>query len=211
MYGPPLALASLLALGMLLGGCAAIVGTAGIAGTGTVAVDQRTLGTMVEDETIERKTLGALHRAGLLGEDGRHRMKVTSFNRIALLTGQVPDEETKGRAGDVAKRVDQVRGVHNELVIGKPTSFATRTEDAAVTLRAKVALLAARDLRPPANVNPKIVTEDGVVFLMGLVTRAQAEAITAAVQTSVPGVRQIVRLFEYLDSPADDGGGFPPD
>lgn len=187
-------------LGALLGGCTApaIVGTAGVAGTGAVAADQRTLGTMVEDEGIEWKVRGAINQAGL-GEDDDHRVKVTSFNRIALLTGQVPDEEAKGRAGAEAERVDQVRGVHNELVIGKPTSLATRSADTVITARVKAALLTSSDLRPPTNVNTKVVTEDGVVFLMGLVTRDQADAVTAAVQT-VPGVRQIVRLFEYPDS-----------
>lgn len=175
-----------------------IVGTAGVAGTGAVAADKRTLGTMVEDEGIEWKIRGAINKAGL-GENDRHNVNVTSFNRIALLTGQVPDEEAKRRAGAEASGTAQVRGVHNELVIGKPTSLATRSADTVVTGRVKLALVNTVDLRPPTNVNTKVVTEDGAVFLMGLVTRKQAEAITAAVR-KVPGVRQIVRLFEYPDA-----------
>ena len=194
-----LTISCLLVFGTLLGGCAPpfIVGTAGVAGAGVAAADERTLGTMVEDEGIEWKIRGAIHEAGL-GEDDRHHVSVTSFNRIALLTGQVPDEEAKRRAGAEAGGTDQVRGVHNELVIGPPTSHATRAADTVITGRVKLALVNTRDLRPPTNLNTKVVTEDGAVFLMGLVTRDQAEAITAAVR-GVPGVRQIVRLFEYPD------------
>ena len=187
----------LLVSGALLGGCAPafLVGTAGIAGAGTAAVDERTIGTMVEDEGIEWKIRGAIYRAGL-GEDDHHHVNVTSFNRIVLLTGQVSDEDSKRRAGAEASGTDQVRGVHNELVIGKPTSLSTRATDTVVTGHVKLALATAGKLPPPSNVNTKVVTEDGVVFLMGLVTREQADAITAVVR-GVPGVRQIVRLFEY--------------
>ena len=199
MSRPALTLASVLALALVLGGCAApiVVGTAGVAGSGAVAVDERTFGTMVEDEGIEWKVRGAINQAGLK-EDDHHNVKVTSFNRIVLLTGQVPDVEAKGKAADEAGRVEQVRGVHNELVVGPPTKLSRRSADALVTGRVKVAVAANRDLKPPANLNSKIITEDGVVFLMGLVTREEAEAITASAQT-VPGVRQIVRLFEYPD------------
>ncbi len=198
--GLMLKLSLLLVLGSLLGGCAApvVVGTAGVAGAGTVAVDQRTLGTMVEDEGIEWKVRTAIGEADL-SEDERHHIKVTSFNRIVLLTGQVPDEASKQRAGAEAGAVDQVRGVHNELVIGKPTTFGTRSADTVITGRVKVVLLAAgEDLPPPLNLNVKVVTEDGVVFLMGLVTREESEKITAITGT-VPGIRQIVRLFEHPD------------
>lgn len=198
---PALTLASVLGFVLVLGGCAAPIvagtATAGVAGSGAVAVDERTFGTMVEDEGIEWKVRAAVNQAGLK-EDDHHNVKVTSFNRIVLLTGQVPDEEAKGKAADEAGRVEQVRGVHNELVVTPPTRLSRRSADALVTARVKVAVAAKSDLKPPANLNTKVVTEDGVVFLMGLLTREEAEAITAAVQT-VPGVRQIVRLFEYPD------------
>ena len=200
MSRPALTLASVLAFVLVLGGCAApiVVGTAGVAGSGAVVVDDRTVGTMVEDEGIEWKVRAAINEAGMKKEDGHHNVKVTSFNRIVLLTGQVPDEEAKGKAAAEAGRVEQVRGVHDELVVRPPTKLSRRSADAVVTGRVKIAVAAKSNLKPPANLNNKVVTEDGVVFLMGLVTRKEAEAITAATQT-VPGVRQIVRLFEYPD------------
>ena len=189
-------LSVLLALGLLLGGCSApvIVGTTGAAGAGTVAADYRTFGTMVEDEGIEWKARAAINLAGLT-EDDRHHVKVTSFNRIVLLTGQVPDDAAKERAQKEADAVAQVRGVHNELVVKKPTALRTRSADTVITARVKVALATSDNLELPLRLNVKVVTEDGVVFLMGLVTREESEAITAIVGT-VPGIRQIVRLFE---------------
>ena len=189
-------LSVLLVLGTLLGGCATpvIVGAAGTAGAGTVAVDHRTFGTMVEDEGIEWKVRTAINKAGL-EEDDHHHVKVTSFNRIVLLTGQVPDEPSKQRAATEADKVAQVRGVHNELVIGTPPKLGTRSADTVLTGRVKVALATSDSLELPLRLNVKVVTENGVVFLMGLVTHEESEAITATVGT-IPGVRQIVRLFE---------------
>ncbi len=187
-------------LGALLGGCAApvVVGAAGAAGAGTAAAEERSLGTMVADERIEWKTRGAINRAGL-AEDDHRNVKVTSFNRIVLLTGQVPDEETRQRAGAEAGAAARVRGVHNELVIGKPTTLGTRSVDTLITGRIKLALATSDKLPGPLRVNVKVVTEDGVVFLMGLMTREQSETVTAVVGT-IPGVRQIVRLFEFSDA-----------
>ena len=195
-----LKLSILAMLGTLLGGCTApaVMGAAGAAGAGTAAVDERSVGTMVADERIEWKTRGAINRAGL-AEDERHNVKVTSFNRIVLLTGQVPDEETRLRAGAEASAAARIRGVHNELVIGKPTADLKRAADTLITGRIKLALATSDKLPGPLRVNVKVVTEDGVVFLMGLMTREQSETVTAVVGT-IPGVRQIVRLFELSDA-----------
>ena len=200
MCKPTLKLLALPVLGALLGGCTAplVVGAAGAAGAGTAAVDKRRIGTMVADEGIEWKTRGAINRAGL-AEDDRHNVKVTSFNHVVLLTGQVPDEETRQRAGSAASAVARVRGVHNELVTGKPTTLSTRTVDTVITGRIKIALAASDKLPTPLKLNVKVVTENGAVFLMGIVTREQSETVTAVVST-VPGVRQIVRLFELSDA-----------
>ena len=125
-------------------------------------------------------------------------MSVTSFNRIVLLTGQVADEDARRRAAAEAEQVDEVRAVHNELVVGKPTSIARRSGDVLVTGNVKLAMAASADTPAPANYNVKVVTENAVVFLLGLVTRRESETITATVR-NVPGVAQIVRLFEYVD------------
>ena len=200
MFKLTLKLSLLPVLGTLLGGCAApvILGAAGAAGAGAVAVDQRDPKTMLDDERIEWKTRGAINLAGLK-EDERHHVKVTSFNRIVLLTGQVPDEQAMQRAVAEASAVAKVRGVQNELVVGKPTTDLKRAADTLITGRIKVAMATSDELRSPLKLNVKVVTEDGAVFLMGLVTREQSEAVTAVV-SRIPGVRQIVRLFEFTDA-----------
>ena len=187
-------------LAALLAGCAApvMLGAAGAAGAGTVAVDRRDPGTMLDDERIEWKIRGAINLAGL-AEDDLHHVKVTSFNRVVLLTGQVPDEEKRQRAAAEARAVARVRGVHNELVIGKPATIRTRAADTVITGRVKVAMATSEKLGGPLGLNVKVVTEDGAVFLMGLVTREQSETVTAVV-SQVPGIRQIVRLFEFTDA-----------
>lgn len=187
-------------LGILLGGCATpvILGAAGASGAGTVAVDERNPRTMFADERIEWKIRGAINLAGL-AEAERHHVKVTSFNRMVLLTGQVPDEKAKERAAAEASGVARVRGVHNELVIGKPTTDLTRAADTLITARIKIAMATSDKLRSPLKLNVKVVTEDGAVFLMGLVTREQSEAVTAVV-SRIRGVREIVRLFEFPDA-----------
>ena len=195
-----LKLSLLAVLGALLGGCAApvILGAAGAAGAGTVAVDERDPKTMLDDERIEWKIRGAINLAGL-EEDERHHVKVTSFNRIVLLTGQVPDEKAMQRAVAEAGAVARVRGVQNELVVGPPTTDLKRVADTLITGRIKVAMATSDKLQSPLKLNVKVVTEDGAVFLMGLVTREQSEAVTAVV-SGIPGVRQIVRLFEFTDA-----------
>ena len=192
-------LIAVISLGVLLEGCTAtaLLGSAGVAGTGAVVSDRRTAGTMVEDEAIEWKVRLALHEAGLMAE--RHHVSVTSFNRIVLLTGQVANEDARRRAASDARREDQVRAVHNELVVGSPTSAARRAEDVLVTANVKLAMATSANAAAPASFNVKVVTENASVFLMGLVTRKESEAVTATVGT-VPGVAQIVRLFEYLEA-----------
>ena len=166
--------------------------TAAAAASASFAADRRTVGTMVEDETIEWKLRVALDDAGLTGGD--FHVNVTSFNRVVLLTGEVPNQEAKGKAGERAHRVAEVRGVHNELTVGPPVPVTVRASDTVITARVKLAV--ARSGAPRAGTNIKVVTSNGVVFLMGLVTREVSEVATAAIRT-VPGVRQIVRLFEY--------------
>ena len=149
---------------------------------------------MVEDEGIEWKIRVAMNEAGL-GDGGRHHVNVTSFNRVALSPARCRTRR-RSSGGAKASGTAQVRGVHNELVIGKPTSFSTRAADTVVTGRVKLALVNSRSLRAPHQPEYQGGHREQRRVPDGLVTRAEAEAITAVVRT-VPGVRQIVRLFEY--------------
>ena len=192
----PLILLGLLAATPLLGGCTTAATKAMAAASASFASDRRTVGTIVEDESIEWKLRVALHDAGLAAGDSN--VNVTSYNRVVLLTGQTPDEGKKKRMGQLALEVPEVRAVHNELTIGPPAPLGVRAADSVVTSRVKLALT--RSGAPRAGTNVKVVTEDGVVFLMGLVSREVAETVTEVVRNKVAGVRQIVRLFEYREA-----------
>jgi len=172
-----------------LSGCFPAVAT-GVAATALVAADRRTAGAIVEDEQLEWKISSAIQKA--LGD--RAHVNVTSYNRIVLLTGEVPDEAAKQRAETLAKQTENVRAVVNELIIAAPSSLASRANDASLTTQVKARLVGNRDV--PAHL-VKVVTEGGVVYLMGLVTRREGDAATYVARTT-SGVKRVVRVFEFI-------------
>ena len=136
-----------------------------------------------------------MNRLGEALPEKTGKISVTSFNRQVLLTGQVPDETTRSRATEVVKGVPDVRTVFNELGISGVTSLTSRANDTAITGNVKTRLL--RDERVSAN-NVKVVTETGVVYLMGLVTQAEANA-AADIARTTSGVTKVVTLFETIN------------
>ncbi|MEN9313701.1 MAG: hypothetical protein RIS35_94 [Pseudomonadota bacterium] len=180
-------------LGALLAG--SLAGCLPLAATGIVvgsmaAVDRRTLGAQTEDNSIELKALGEL-RERLGGTSG---LSVTSYNRTVLLTGQADDEAIKRRAGEIVSRVENVRTVHNELVVSPKASIGTSAADTALTARVKTSLIDAKDIHANAI---KVVSESAVVYLMGIVTREEGER-AAQVASRVSGARRVVTVFEYV-------------
>jgi len=174
-----------------LGGCAAAV--VGCAAVGTsVALDRRTAGVYVSDQEIELRALARLREAFPQKTDN---ISATSYNRQVLLTGQVPDEATRSRASDVVKGIPDVRTVFNELTVSGITSLTSDANDVALTSQVKARMLP--DERVPGT-KIKVVTEAGVVYLMGLVTKTEAEAATDIARTT-SGVAKVVTLFEYLN------------
>ncbi len=174
-----------------LGGCAAVVVGGAAVGT-SVALDRRTAGVYVGDQEIELRALARLRET--FPQKTEH-ISATSYNRQVLLTGQVPDEATRARATDVVKGIPDVRTVFNELTVSGVTSLTSDANDAALTGQVKTRML--RDERVPGT-KIKIVTEDSVVYLMGLVTKAEANAATNIARTT-SGVTKVVTLFEYLN------------
>ncbi len=125
----------------------------------------------------------------------RSHINVHTHNRIVLLTGEVPSAELRTLAGDTARRYRDVRQVYNELAIQGSTSFLARTSDSWITTKLKSMLLANRDVK---GTRVKVVTENGVVYLMGLVTRREADTISN-IASNTRGVHKVVRVFEYID------------
>lgn len=155
---------------------------------------RRTQGTIVEDRDIERKTTINLKRDQAIDEDAN--IQVKSFNRVVLLTGQVPNQQNKNQAARVAQKVRHVRSIHNELQIGPSVGFGQRSKDRMLATRIRTRLMAADDVE---SGRVEMVVEDGVVYLMGLVTRAESQRIIHAAQQS-SGIQKIVKVFEYIDN-----------
>ena len=154
----------------------------------------RTLGSSIDDQLIETRASVNIAKAHP-DLESEARYSVTSYNGVVLLAGQVPRSELIALAGDTAKRVQRVKVVHNELTVGPRLPLLARNNDALITSSAKTRMLADSNI-PGRRV--KVTTEAGAVYLMGLLTRAEADAAVAAVQ-QVGGVQRIVKLFEYID------------
>ena len=173
-----------------LHGCAAVAVGGAAVGT-SVALDRRTAGVYVGDQEIELRAMTRLREAFPQKTDN---ISATSYNRQVLLTGQVPDETTRARATEVVKAIPDVRTVFNELSLAGATSLTSDANDAATTGQVKTRLL--RDERVPGT-KIKVVTESSVVYLMGLVTQAEANVATEIARTTA-GVTKVVTLFEYI-------------
>lgn len=177
---------------LLLQGCAPVI-VAGAAAGASVANDRRTAGTVLEDQSIELKATTAIQSDETLSKSVH--VSATSFNNIILLTGQAPTRALRDRVLEHVHNIDKVRRIHNEISIDEPTAFKTRSNDTWITTKAKSTLLGAKGLDAT---HVKIVTEDGVVYLMGLVTRDDGDTIAKTIQ-QVKGVQRVVKVFEYLD------------
>ena len=167
-----------------------VVGGAAAAGVGMVATDRRSSGAQVDDQAIELRG-GA--RVREIANDNMY-VSITSFNRQVLLTGTVGSEADKRRVEDVVRRVDNVRTVVNELVVGPPTTFQERSNDTFITGKVKASLLDAKDIF--AN-SFKVVTERGTVYLMGIATRRETDRATD-IARGVSGVTKVVRVVEIV-------------
>ena len=185
--------ASLLMLAalQLLQGCAAIA-VGGIAGAVVMSEDRRTVGTITEDTAIELK---ASSRIGQKLKEGVH-INAFSFNRMLLLTGEVPDAAAREEAERIARGIEYVRGVYNELTVSGVSSYTVRSNDSLITSKVKTRFL---DSKKFNGIHVKVVTENSVVYLMGLVKREEANDATEIARTT-SGVQKVVRVFEYIDT-----------
>ena len=184
----------------LLNGCAPVVIGAAGAGAYSSLEDRRTTGTQIDDESIEvRASNRVSDRFG-----STVHVNVTSYNRQALLTGEVPDDKARAEVEKIVRAVPTVRDVTNDLQVAGISSYGARTNDGYLTTKVRGRLLDTKRLSP---VHVKVVTEASVVYLMGIVTEAEAdEAVDITRNTG--GVRKVVKVFEYCQ-PNDQlcGGG----
>lgn len=154
----------------------------------------RTLGSKIDDSLIETKVGVNVAKANPDLDKSSHII-VTSFNGVVLLAGQTPRPDLKELAGQAAAAVQRVKTVHNELQVMPPSSILARNNDAWLTTKIKTQMLADASI-PGSRI--KVVTENGIVYLLGLLTKQEADQATNLVQ-GVSGVQKIVKLFEYID------------
>lgn len=175
-----------------ISGCAGAVVAGGAAGASAVH-DRRTVGKVVADQEIEIKAIAARKQDPIF--NGSH-INIISFNGIVLLTGETPTPEARQRMEDKVRAIEGVRRVQNEISIAAPSAFASHASDAWITTKAKASLVKVKlDNFDPTRV--KVHTENGTVYLMGLVTRAEAAAVVDEVR-QVRGVQRVVKVFEYV-------------
>jgi osmotically-inducible protein OsmY len=172
-----------------LSACAPIV-LGGAAVSALVAVDRRTSGAQIEDETIELRAASRMR--GTFGD--RAHINVASYNRQVLLTGEVASEQVRQQAEQIATRVENVKGVVNELAVMPPTSLMQRSSDTLVTGKVKASIVDDSSLSVSAF---KVLTERGTVYLMGLVTAREADRATQ-IARHIDGVQRVVRVFEII-------------
>ncbi len=174
----------------LLQGCVESLVIGGVAASVIVAADRRAPEVMFGDQRIE---IVASNRIGDVVA-GQGHVNVTSYNYMVLLTGEVPSTQVKNESERVAAEVPQVRTVINELQIAGTSSLASRSNDGYITSKVKSNFIGAEKFRPTSV---KVVTEAGVVYLLGLVSREEADAATE-VARGTAGVQKVVRVFEYV-------------
>jgi osmotically-inducible protein OsmY len=181
---------SLVAAGSLLAGCAPILIGGAAVGGALMATDRRTSGTQIEDQTIELKASSRLK--DVLGERGH--VNVVSYNRMLLITGEVPTEADRTAVEQSLARIENVRGTFNELVVGPNSGVGARSNDLLLESKVKTTFIDAKDVMSNAY---KVVAERGTVYLMGRVTEREANR-GAELARSIAGVNKVVKVFEIL-------------
>ena len=185
------ALCLALAMPILSGGCVPAI-VAGAAGTALVVTDRRATNAQLDDQSIEFKIAEEVNtRWG-----DRAHASATSYNGLVLLTGEVPTQADKAALEEMARTTDRVRSVQNELVVAPPSELGSRSNDTYITSLVKTRFLENTGQFSPTHV--KVVTDRGVVYLMGIVKRPEGDA-AARTAASTHNVQRVVKVFDYID------------
>jgi osmotically-inducible protein OsmY len=183
---------ALLFTALLLQGCvgAVVVGSAAVA-TKT-ATDPRTVGTQVDDGTLEARVANALSKDAQLKKEAR--VLATAYQGKVLLTGQAPSPELAARAKQITVGVDGATDVYNEIRQGQPISLGRASLDTWITTKLRSQLLTSDAVK---SSNVKVTTENGEVFLLGLVTAAEGKS-AAQIASQVSGVKHVTTAFTFI-------------
>jgi osmotically-inducible protein OsmY len=183
---------SIITIAVLLQGCVAAA-VVGVVGGASVATDNRSLGNQIDDQKIEIDAQAKLRKSDALSDNTN--LQVISVNGSVLVIGQAPNSYLRDQAIKAINEVNGVKQLHNQIRVSNTTSFTTKTNDVWLTSKVKTSLFGTDKLDAT---NIKVVTENGEVFLMGLVTKEQA-TIAVEIARNVSGVNRVFKIFEYVE------------
>ena len=175
---------------VLMQGCFPLAAV-GVGATALALDDRRSTGMYIEDENIEWKA-----RVRLIDKHNEVHVNVTSYNLSVLITGEAPTEDSKKAVAETIRAIPSVKSVTNEINVSGNTSLASRSSDTLVTINVRARLLNNGKVSPN---HVKVVTENGTVFLMGILSKEESDAATEIARTT-SGVTRVVKVFEYIAS-----------
>lgn len=182
----------IVAVATILQGCVAAA-VVGVVGGASVATDNRSLGNQIDDQKIEIDAHAKLAASDALNDNTN--LQVVSVNGSVLVVGQAPNSYLRDQAIKILNNINGVKQLHNQIRVSNTTAFTTKTNDVWLTSKVKTALFGSDELDAT---NIKVVTENGEVFLMGLVTKTQAN-IAVDIARNVGGVNRVFKIFEYVE------------
>jgi osmotically-inducible protein OsmY len=175
---------------LLLQGCATAIITGAATGV-SIVHDRRTTGAVIDDQGVEFKAALTIFNNKDIYEQSH--INVTSYNGIILITGETLTEQLKQQVYDLVRIIPKVRTIHNELIIAAPSSLPSRSSDAWITSKVKAKITSDRQVDP---FHIKVVTEHGIVYLMGIVNQTESDRAVSITSNSA-GVQRVVKMFEY--------------
>lgn len=183
----------IIAIALALQGCIFVAGAAAGAAGVAVVYDHRKLEKIVLDETIAKDATSKLRSITAIHE--KSHIEITCFNQTVLMTGETTSPEIRQQAEDLVRTVPDIKRIYNQITIKAPSSSLTHASDSWITAKIKTQMLATKGLQSGTI---KVVTENGIVYLMGTVTRDQAET-AVDIARQVHGVQRVMKILQYTD------------
>lgn len=175
----------------ILQGCTAVAVVAITTGA-TMATDRRSIGNQIDDQTIEVEAYNEITKNKALNDNTN--LHISSVNGSVLIIGQAPSAYLKDQAIQIINNIKGVVRIHNQIRIGNVTSVTTQTNDVWLTSKVKTALFRSDEVN---GKDIKVITENGEVFLMGIVSTKEADA-AVNITRNISGVNRVFKAFEYL-------------
>ena len=187
-------LLALILISTLLSGCAAVVVGGAATGVGVSVVhDRRTAGTVIDDQGIEFQVLKVLY--GIEEVRVNTHINATSYNRVLLITGEAPTEALRERIINRLRQIPNIKKIQNQIIIAAPSALVSRSSDSLITSNVKISLLKLNAIQGFDPTRVKVVTENGIVYLLGLLKPNEVQPVIDLV-SRVSGVQRVVKLFE---------------